>query len=169
MNDSKSASARATSVDFGRGDAIATTSSSSASAPRNAFQHGVPELTHQQDDEYEQNHGHNKVHTSSADAVERNNTIDDPKRKKTWAEKLAYFKTRDFWTILALGQFLAICVTGTNTLTTLLVNEGTSIPAFQSFFNYVLLNAIYTGYTIYKYGFKKWGNLLLKDGWKCMC
>lgn len=46
------------------------------------------------------------------------------------------------------------------------MNEGTSIPAFQTFFNYVLLNLVYTSYTIYKYGFKKWCRMLLKDGWR---
>lgn len=61
---------------------------------------------------------------------------------------------------------LAICITSTNTLSQLLSFEGTSIPAFQTFFNYVLLNLIYTTYTIYKYGFKKWGKLILKDGWR---
>lgn len=62
---------------------------------------------------------------------------------------------------------LAVCITGTNTLTSLLVTKGTSIPAFQTFFNYVLLNIVYTGYTIYRYGFKKWARLLIKDGWRC--
>ena len=47
------------------------------------------------------------------------------------------------------------------------MNEGTSIPAFQTFFNYVLLNLIYTSYTLYRYGFKKWCHLIYKDGWKC--
>lgn len=61
---------------------------------------------------------------------------------------------------------LAICITSTNTLSQLLSNEGTSIPAFQSFFNYVLLNIVYTGYTIYKLGFKGWAKLILKDGWR---
>lgn len=61
---------------------------------------------------------------------------------------------------------LSICITSTNTLTTLLNMEGTSIPAFQTFFNYVLLNLIYTSYTIYKYGFGCWGKLVLKDGWR---
>jgi solute carrier family 35, member F1/2 len=75
--------------------------------------------------------------------------------------------TKDFWLVLLLGQILALCITGTNTLTTLLVMEGTSIPAFQTFFNYVLLNMIYTSFTLYKYGFKGWQKLLLKDGWKC--
>ena len=64
-------------------------------------------------------------------------------------------------------QILALCITSTNTFSSLLVNEGTSIPAFQTWFNYVLLNAIYTSYTIYRYGFKGWCNLILKDGWKC--
>ena len=48
-----------------------------------------------------------------------------------------------------------------------MVNEGTSIPAFQTFFNYVLLNLSYTSYTLYRYGFKKWSHLIYKDGWKC--
>ena len=43
---------------------------------------------------------------------------------------------------------------------------GTSIPAFQTFFNYVLLNIIYTSYTIYRYGFKGYAKLLLSWGWK---
>jgi solute carrier family 35 protein F1/2 len=61
---------------------------------------------------------------------------------------------------------LAICVTSTNTLTSLLREEGTNIPAFQTFFNYVLLNLIYTSYTIYKYGIKGWGKMVLKDWWR---
>ncbi|RMZ81014.1 hypothetical protein DV738_g2422, partial [Chaetothyriales sp. CBS 135597] len=85
---------------------------------------------------------------------------------KSWRSKFAFFKTRDFWFILGMGQILAICITGTNTLTTLLVNAGTSIPAFQTLFNYVLLNLIYTSWTIYKYGLRKWLQLLLHDGWK---
>ena len=44
--------------------------------------------------------------------------------------------------------------------------EGTSIPAFQTFFNYVLLNLIYTTVTLYQYGFKKWTQLLWRDGWR---
>ena len=64
------------------------------------------------------------------------------------------------------SQTLTICQTGTNTFTSLLVGEGTSIPAFQTFFNYVLLNMVYTSYTIYKYGFKRWTRVILKDGWR---
>jgi solute carrier family 35 protein F1/2 len=44
--------------------------------------------------------------------------------------------------------------------------EGTSIPAFQTLFNYILLNLIYTSYTLYKYGFKKWLRLVWRDGWR---
>lgn len=69
--------------------------------------------------------------------------------------------------VLLLSQVLALCITGTNTLTTLLVIEGTSIPAFQTFFNYVLLNLIYTPFTVYRYGWNAWVRLILKDGWKC--
>ena len=91
-------------------------------------------------------------------------TVEDEQVAKR--SMFAFFKTRNFWIVLALGQILALCITATNTLTTLLVIAGTSIPAFQSLFNYVLLNLIFTGYTLYKYGFKKWFKLLLRDGWK---
>ena len=100
------------------------------------------------------------------DGGKRSEFVSEPKR--TWRGRLAFFSTRDFWIILSLGQVLAVCITGTNTLTSLLVEEGTSIPAFQTLFNYVLLNIMFTGYTFYKYGFKKWGRMILKDGWKCM-
>jgi len=132
---------RATSIDFGRGDYGVAGSSSSSQSPT---KHGHPEIIEP--------------------SPER--PIDEAAEKRTWREKLAYFKTRDFWFILLLGQILAICITGTNTLTTLLAMEGTSIPAFQTLFNYVLLNLIYTSYTLYKYGFKKWLNLCIHDGWK---
>lgn len=63
-------------------------------------------------------------------------------------------------------QILALCITGTNTFSTLLVNKGSSIPAFQTLFNYVLLTIIYTTYTIYNYGFQKYFKLLWVDGWR---
>lgn len=63
-------------------------------------------------------------------------------------------------------QVLSLCITGTNTFTTFLAGVGTNIPAFQTLFNYVLLLLIYTSYTIYRYGFKKYFNILLVDGWK---
>lgn len=64
-------------------------------------------------------------------------------------------------------QILALCITSTNTFTSLLQMRGTSIPAFQTFINYVLLNIIFTPYTIYRYGIKGWLRLVLKDGWRC--
>ncbi len=67
---------------------------------------------------------------------------------------------------MTFSQILSLCITSTNTFSELLAEAGTSIPAFQSFFNYVLLNIIYTSFTIYKYGFKRWTKLLWKDGWR---
>lgn len=85
------------------------------------------------------------------------------KSKRKWFN---YLKTKDFWIVLFLGQVLSLCITSTNTFSQLLSTQGTSIPAFQTFFNYVLLNIVYTSYTWYKYGFKKWGQMVLKDGWR---
>jgi len=94
---------------------------------------------------------------------EGNATTTEEKSKRRWFN---YLKTRDFWIVLLLGQVLSICITSTNTFSSLLAMKGTSIPAFQTFFNYVLLNAVYTSVTLYRYGFKKWGKLILKDGWR---
>ncbi|KAK4942615.1 hypothetical protein LTR28_008647 [Elasticomyces elasticus] len=80
--------------------------------------------------------------------------------------RFGYLRSRDFWIVLVLGQVLAVCITGTNTLSTLLAMKGTSIPAFQTLFNYILLNLIYTSYTLYKYGVKQWFHVVLIDGWK---
>ncbi len=108
----------------------------------------------------------------------------DAQTKGKWFQ---FLKTKQFFIILVLGQskfffragflksfvianflrkVLSLCDVGTNTLTTLLNNEGTSIPAFQSLFNYILLTLIYTTYTIYTYGFKKWLRLIVVDGWR---
>lgn len=49
------------------------------------------------------------------------------------------------------------------------MEAGTSLPAFQTIFNYTLLTIVYTTYTIYTYGFKKYFRLLWVDGWKYLC
>ncbi|KAK9461860.1 uncharacterized protein V1516DRAFT_673178 [Lipomyces oligophaga] len=74
--------------------------------------------------------------------------------------------TWHFWIILIHGQILSLCIVATNTFTTFLTNDGNDIPAFQTFFNYVILNLIFTPYTIYRYGFKKFAMLFVKDSWK---
>ncbi|KAK8851647.1 DUF914-domain-containing protein [Apiospora arundinis] len=78
----------------------------------------------------------------------------------------SYLATADFWLIILLGQILALCITGTNTFSTLLANHGTNIPAFQTLFNYVLLTFVYLSYTLWQYGFKKWAKIVVRDGWK---
>jgi solute carrier family 35 protein F1/2 len=78
----------------------------------------------------------------------------------------SYLATRDFWIVLAIGQVLALAITSTNTFSSLLVARGTSIPAFQTFFNYVLLTLIYFTYMLWQYGLRKFGRILVKDGWK---
>jgi solute carrier family 35 protein F1/2 len=82
-------------------------------------------------------------------------------------ELFAYIKTPRFWTSVALGQVLSLCITGTSTFSGLLAQNKMSIPAFQSFFNYVLLNLVYTSWTIYRYGISKyWNNVIKSKGWK---
>ncbi|KAJ5461866.1 solute carrier family 35 member [Penicillium daleae] len=79
---------------------------------------------------------------------------------------LAYFKTKEFYITLFLGQLLAIANTSTSTFTTLLGEEGWAIPTFQTLLNYIVLTCIFTPYTIYRYGFKGWLRVIYTDGWK---
>ncbi|KAL6872097.1 DUF914 domain-containing protein [Trichoderma novae-zelandiae] len=78
----------------------------------------------------------------------------------------SYFTTADFWAVIAVGQVLSLCITGTNTFTSFLANAGTNIPAFQTVFNYILLFLIYTTITLWRDGPRVWLDILLKDGWR---
>lgn len=80
--------------------------------------------------------------------------------------RFSFLRSRQFYVVLLISQALAVAITGTNTLSSLLVEEGASFPALQTLFNYVLLSLIYTSFTIYKYGFKGWCKLIWKDGWR---
>ncbi|EWC48006.1 hypothetical protein DRE_02585 [Drechslerella stenobrocha 248] len=91
---------------------------------------------------------------------------DDSIQGATKKSFFGFYTSKRFWITLVMGQFLALCITSTNTFTSLLVHAGTSFPAFQTFINYCLLNVCYTSFTIYKHGFKGWLRILWKDGWK---
>jgi solute carrier family 35 protein F1/2 len=81
--------------------------------------------------------------------------------------KFSYFKRPQFWIVLVLSQILSLTIMGTSTISQLLATrEGWSIASFQSLLAYILLNLIYSGITLYKYGIKGWFRLVLKDGWK---
>ncbi|PPJ55841.1 hypothetical protein CBER1_07434 [Cercospora berteroae] len=111
--------------------------------------------------------GHGPIHLVGADPSEQRpvqTTVAELERRE--GGRFAYLKKPQFYFILLLSQALAVTITGTNTITSLLREENWAIPAFQSLFNYILLNAIYTSITIYKYGFKKWGKMIYKDGWR---
>ncbi|KAK4454747.1 putative solute carrier family 35 member f1 protein [Podospora aff. communis PSN243] len=78
----------------------------------------------------------------------------------------SYLLTVDFWVLIAIGQILSLCITGSNTFSTFLAIKGTNIPAFQTIFNYVLLTLIYLPVTIYYHGHRKYFQIVWRDGWK---
>jgi solute carrier family 35 protein F1/2 len=80
----------------------------------------------------------------------------------------SYLTTPDFWFVIAVGQVLALCITGTNTLSNLLSNAGTSIPAFQTVFNYILLALVYNGVVLVRDGPAAWWRTARRDGWKLL-
>ncbi|KAI9652259.1 MAG: hypothetical protein M1831_007107 [Alyxoria varia] len=131
---------------------------SSRDANHHAIKHGIPEVV-------------DSSATGNHSAVTGANRHED-QAHRTFLQRiqakgfLRFVLTRQFWIILLLGQILALCITSTNTFSSLLATEGTNIPAFQTFFNYVLLNVVYTSFTLYKYGIKGWARLVYKDGWK---
>ncbi|KAI9832189.1 MAG: hypothetical protein M1819_004541 [Sarea resinae] len=110
-------------------------------------------------------HGHGEPQFLGVDASGDQNA-ETPVLEKAKPKWFAYFKTKQFFIVLVLGQVLSLCDTGTNTFTSLLGIQGTNIPTFQNLFNYVFLNIVFTSYTLYRYGFKKWAKLILYDGWK---
>ncbi|KAH7919072.1 DUF914-domain-containing protein [Leucogyrophana mollusca] len=74
--------------------------------------------------------------------------------------------TRSFVISLVAGQILSLCITCSSVTTTELVDRNWVLPSTQSFFTYLSLFSVYTPVTIYKYGFKGWAKLILRDGWK---
>lgn len=89
--------------------------------------------------------------------------LEADKKQRGWFD---FIKTPQFWIVLVLGQVLSLCDTGTNTFTTELALVPWSIPTLQNEFNYILMTLVYTTFTIYKYGFKKFFKLLWMDGWR---
>jgi len=78
----------------------------------------------------------------------------------------SYLLTLDFWALIAIGQILSLCITGSNTFSTFLAIAGTNIPAFQTIFNYVLLTLIYLPLTLYWHGPRQYLRIIWRDGWK---
>lgn len=78
----------------------------------------------------------------------------------------SYLQTVDFWVVLLIGQVLSLCITATNTFTSLLVEKNWSIPALQTIFNYALLSIIYLPIMFYQHGYQKVGRIIFYDGWK---
>ncbi|PYI20775.1 DUF914-domain-containing protein, partial [Aspergillus japonicus CBS 114.51] len=79
---------------------------------------------------------------------------------------LAYLTTREFYITLFLGQILAITNTACSTFSTLLADRGVSLPATQTFFNYLVLTVIFTTYTIHRHGLQGWTRSFRSRGWK---
>ncbi|KAK2463220.1 hypothetical protein APHAL10511_004875 [Amanita phalloides] len=74
--------------------------------------------------------------------------------------------TKRFILSLVFGQIVSLCITCTNVTTAELVQRGLSLPTMQNNFLYFSLFLIFTPYTMYKYGIKGWGKLVLRDGWR---
>ncbi|KAM0786488.1 hypothetical protein ACM66B_001946 [Microbotryomycetes sp. NB124-2] len=75
--------------------------------------------------------------------------------------RLGSIFTRRFITCLLLGQLLSLAITSTSVTTTELIKRQWSLPTFQTFFLYAVLNLAYTPYTIYAYGWRAFAEMLL--------
>ncbi|KAM6502213.1 DUF914 domain membrane protein [Amanita muscaria] len=74
--------------------------------------------------------------------------------------------TKQFIFSFFAGQLVSVCITCTTVTTQELVIRNLTLPTMQNNLLYLSLFLTYTPYTIYKYGFKGWGKLILHDGWK---
>ncbi|KAK3951642.1 hypothetical protein QBC32DRAFT_158733 [Pseudoneurospora amorphoporcata] len=64
----------------------------------------------------------------------------------------SYLMTVDFWLIVLIGQILSLCITATNTFSSFLNEQGTSIPAIQTIFVYALIFIVYFPTALYRMG-----------------
>lgn len=89
-----------------------------------------------------------------------------------WAVKgkrgryFGFIRSPRFWLAFVIGQILSLCLTCTNTMTTEMGNAGTSMPLLQNLLNYALLAIVHNPIMWYKYGFKKWFRILVRDSWR---
>lgn len=95
-----------------------------------------------------------------------------PKREGHYFE---FVKTKEFWLVVFLGQIISLCLTSTNTMTSIMGdptsvapndNGTAAFPLFQNLFHYAFLALIYLPYSMYRYGFRRFGRICIYDGWK---
>ncbi|KAJ7504503.1 DUF914-domain-containing protein [Mycena galericulata] len=84
----------------------------------------------------------------------------------SFARRFKSLWTRRFTLSLLAGQLVSLCITCTNVTTTELVNRHWDLSTTQNLFLYFTLFAVYTPYTIYRYGFTGWAKMVARDGWK---
>ncbi|WBW75098.1 transmembrane transporter [Schizosaccharomyces osmophilus] len=88
-----------------------------------------------------------------------------PRLEKIKRRAFAFVLNKRFWIVFVLGQVLSLCLTASNTFNGFLSEMG-KVPAFQVFLFYAALTVVYTPYTIYRMGFKKYFEMVLHHGWK---
>ncbi|KAE9401082.1 DUF914-domain-containing protein [Gymnopus androsaceus JB14] len=81
-------------------------------------------------------------------------------------ERFKSIWTRRFFFSFLAGQVVSICITATNVTTTSLTDNNWALPTTQNVFFYFTLFITYTPYTMYKYGFRGWAEMVMRDGWK---
>lgn len=126
----------------------------------------VPEKTDQDHVHVESKAEH---HVEVEHHLEARPPLDYSSFRNFWASVTARLRSvlsRRFVLALLGGQLVSVCVTSTSVTITELVKRDWHLPATQTLFLYCTLFIIYTPLTIYEYGLKGWGYLILKDGWK---
>lgn len=85
---------------------------------------------------------------------------------RSFSQRFRSLWTKRFVFSLLAGQVVSLCITCTNVTTTELVKRNWALPTTQSVFLYFTLALVYTPFTIYRYGFKGWAEMVFRDGWK---
>ncbi|KAF4587184.1 DUF914 domain membrane protein [Ophiocordyceps camponoti-floridani] len=87
----------------------------------------------------------------------------ESRRPKRW---YGYVTSADFCLVAFLGQVLALCITATNTFTTLLARADFNAPALQTCFNYAFIAAVFTTVFLVRDGPHAWFRALRSRGWR---
>src|SRR5688572_4865005 len=113
--------------------------------------------------------GKNEISTSGVGDTNTENVATTSAPKKFFSkETFSYVLSREFLTIVLIGQFLSFCITATIvTNTHLFIKYSANYPTTMSLLNYILLTIVYAPIAIYKKGFRGWINTLKVRWWKC--
>ncbi|PFH62836.1 hypothetical protein XA68_11617 [Ophiocordyceps unilateralis] len=108
-------------------------------------------------------HQHDQSPDAEAEAAAAGLALLESRHRHCW---YGYVTSREFLVVALLGQLLSLCITATNTFTTLLARAEFNAPALQTCFNYALIGTVFTAVVVIRDGPRAWFRALRLRGWR---